>query len=599
MPLRATAIRATLTRALQATPAASLLPLLAAGVLLGGCQTAPPAETPGEDILASAPPITRGLDAKGLGTLLTAEMAGQRGRYRDATQGYLDAAERYADPALAERATFAARFSESTSLLQTAAARWQALDPSSTTPGRLLSALAAEQGDWDGALEQRLALAAQGDEARLAALAGQAIAEGAPPAPLLDRLDAALNAADPLPEAGRGDAHLAAALLEKARDNAPAARAHLTSARALIADAPALWRTQAQLALDSGDYRDARKAAQKGLELAPEDARFTLLLVQADIRLGNVAAAEKHTGDLLERHQGGRDLRLALARLYLDEEQPAAARRLLKPLAGRDDLSAAGYFLLGKADEATGDTDSALLYYRQVTGGEELLPASASGARMLIDAGQPADARTFLKNQRRRFSERYSDLLMLEASLLDELGQKAEADALLTQGIERSPDATELLYHRAMRAWQDGDLAGMERDLQQVLKQEPDNVMALNALGYTWADEQVPDRLDDARRLVERAHELAPDNPAVQDSLGWVYFRQGQPDKALPLLERARKRMPDGEVTAHLAEVLHALGKTDRARRLVSEALARRDEHPAIDDLLSRHPELAPASPGE
>ncbi|WP_311950498.1 tetratricopeptide repeat protein [Halomonas piscis] len=594
MPLRATATRATLTRALQAAPAASLLPLLAAGALLGGCQTAPPAKPPGEDILASAPPITRGLDAKGLETLLTAEMAGQRGRYRDATQGYLEAAERYADPALAERATFAARFSDSASLLETAAARWQTLDPSSTTPGRLLSALAAEQGDWESALEQRLRLAARGDEARLAALAGQAIAEGAPPSPLLDRLDAALNAADPLPQAGRGDAHLAAALLEQARDNAPAARAHLAQARPLIADAPALWRTQAQLALDSGDYRDARKAAQKGLELAPEDARFTLLLVQADIRLGNVGAAEQHTRDLLERHEGGRDLRLALARLYLDEEQPAAARRLLEPVAGRDDLSATGHFLLGKADQATGDIDSALQNYRQVTGGEELLPASAAAARMLIDADRLADARAFLQNQRRRLTERDSELLMLEVELLDELGQSAEADALLAQAIERTPNAKELLYHRAMRAWQDGDIAGMERDLQQVLKQDPDNVMALNALGYTWADEQVPDRLDEARRLVERAHELAPDNPAVQDSLGWVYFRQGQPEKALPLLEQAYQAMPDQEVAAHLAEVLYALDETTRARRIIARALARHERQPALDELLARHPALAP-----
>ncbi|GAA3901171.1 tetratricopeptide repeat protein [Halomonas cibimaris] len=565
-----------------------------AAALLSGCQATPPAGTADKNLLASAPPVTRGLDARGLTTLLTAEMAGQRGRFRDAARGFLDAAERYPEPALAERAAFAARFGESPELLQTAAMRWQALDRQSAAPGRLLAALAVERGDWPDALTQRLALAAQGDDARLAALAGQAIAQGAPPAPLIEQLSAALDDDGRLPPANRGDAHLAAALLEKARNNTVAARSHLARARALIADTPALWHTQAQLALDSGNEREARRAARRGLKLAPNDARFSLLLAQAETRLGNVAAAETQTDALLKRHSGGPELRRALARLYLEENQPAAARRLLQPLTGRDDLADQDYFLLGAADQATGNVDSALLYYRQITGDDAFLPARAAAARMLIDAGRSADARSFLHAQRQRFRLHYNELLMLEVELLDERGRTDAADALLAQGLTRTPNAARLLYLRAMRDWRAGDIAGMERDLQRVLEREPDNVMALNALGYTLADEQVPGRLDDARQLVERAYELEPDNAAVQDSLGWVYFRREQPEKALPLLEQAYRGMPDQEVAAHLAEVLHALGHSARARRIIARALATGEHHPAIDDLLERHPELAP-----
>ncbi|MDN6298485.1 MAG: tetratricopeptide repeat protein [Halomonas sp.] len=571
-----------------------MLPALAAGTLLGGCQSVPPSAAPNEHILQSAPPITQGLDADGLSTLLAAEMAGQRGLYRDASQGYLDATRRYPDPALAERATFAARFGESAALLQTAATRWQALDPGNATPGQLLAALALERGDWQTGLEQRLRLAAQGDSAGLAALAEQAIAEGAAPTPLLVRLENALAADDRLPAANRGDAHLAAALLERARGNAGAAQSHLVQAQALIPDSLALWRTRAHLALENGDYRDARKAAREGLDRAPDDARFALLLTQAEVRLGHLDAAEAQTNALLERHAGGRELRLALARLYLEEDQPGAAKRLLHPLASRDDISAMGYYLLGAADRGTGDVDSALLYYRQVEGSDEFIPARAAAAGMLIDAGRLNDARAFLQAERMRFEEHFNELVMLEVELLDELGKTADASALLTRELARTPDDTALLYMRAMRAWRAGDTPGMEQDLQRVLKQEPDNVMALNALGYTLADEQVSGRLDDARLLIERAHELEPDNPAVQDSLGWVYFRLGRTQDALAPLERAYANMPDQEVTAHLAEVLHALGQSERARRLLANVLTQSDHHPAIDDLLRRHPELSP-----
>ena len=606
MPLRATL----LTRATLSAPAprrlalwGHLLPALAAAALLGGCQAVPPASSafgvPDGDILQSAPPITQGLDAAGLSTLLTAELAGQRGMYRDASRGYLDAAERYPDPALAERATFAARFGESAILLHTAATRWHELDPANTTPSRLLSALALEQGDWQEGLNQRLAIAAQGDDAELAALAEQAMAKGAPPAPLIQQLDAFLTAditaTDTPSAASKGDAHLAAALLERARGNVAAAQAHLAKAQALTPDSLALWRTRAHLALENGAYRDARQAAREGLKRAPDDARFTLLLTQAEIRLDHIDAAEAQTNALLERHADGRELRLALARLYLEEGQPAAAKRLLHPLASRDDISTMGYYLLGAADQGTDNIDSALLYYRQVDDGDAFIPARAAAASMLIETGRLTDARTFLQAERMRFEDHFNQLVMLEVELLDEQGQNADASALIERELARTPDDAALLYMRAMRAWQAGDTPGMEQDLQRVLEHDPDNVMALNALGYTLADEQVPGRLDDAHRLIERAHDLAPENPAVLDSLGWVYFRLGRVKDALAPLTRAYKSMPDQEVAAHLAEVLHALGKRERARQLLSDVPEKADRHPAIDDLLRRHPELSPA----
>lgn len=599
MPLRATlplpALVPSAIRRLPSVPGRpAVLATLAAAALAGGCQAVPPDATGDHSLLSSAPPVTRGLDADGLSTLLTAELAGQRERYREATRGYLKAAERYPDPELAKRATFAARFGDSPDLLKTAATRWQALAPDSATPNRLLSALAVQRGDWPESLDRRLTLAARGESAGLTKLAEQAIAQGAAPAPLLQRLDDALADDNNLPAAGRADAHLAAAQLEKAADHTASARRHLNRAESLVPTSPALWRTRAHLALEQGDNRAARRAARQGMQHAPDDARFNLLLAQAEIRLDNLDAAVAQTDALLERHDGGSELRLALARLYLQEGEPGAARELLRPLASNDDLSATGYFLLGSADKALGNVDSALLYFRQVEEGDEFLPARAGAAWMLVDANRLADARTFLKAQRQRFSGHYNALLMLEAELLDDQGRHADADALLARGLEKTPDTAGLRYRRAMRAWRADDLAGMERDLQRVLEDDPDNVMALNALGYTLADEEVPGRLDDARELVERAHELTPDNPAIQDSLGWVYFRQGQPQKALPPLERAHDSMPDQEVTAHLAEVLHALDKTARARRLVRAALAGADEHPAIDALLERHPELSP-----
>ena len=322
--------------------------------------------------------------------------------------------------------------------------------------------------------------------------------------------------------------------------------------------------------------------------------RFILLLAQTEIRLGNLTAAQQQTNQLLENHQGGDELRLALAELYLDEGYPEPAQQLLQPFIGQPQVPDRAYILLGEIARANQEIDNALLYFRQVSEGDDFIPARARAADMLIDNQRLIDARAFLRIERMAHDPYYNSLLMLEIQLLDEYGLTQEADRLLDRELARTPDDSTLLYQRAMRAWEAGDIEQMETDLKRLLANEPDNANALNALGYTLADENLDGRLDEAQRLIERAYELAPDDPAVLDSMGWVYYRQGDPQRALDWLERAFAVMPDQEIAAHLAEVLHELGRSEEARELIDRLIRQTSEHPAIDELLERLPNLAP-----
>lgn len=568
---------------------------LALAVSLAGCQSLPSAgshELPLDDPLIGAAPIERGLDAEGLAGLLTAELAGQRGDYRRAALGYLEATERYATPALAERAALAASFSSDRDLLARAADRWQALAPGAEAPSRLLAGLAVQRGDWPEALRQRLALVERGDESDLTAFVEAALAENADPRLLLPLLR------DWLPRAPAGaarqDAELATALLEVSAGDTAAAERRLERLGQSAPALPALWLTRARLAQERGDHREAREAARRGLDASPGDARFILLLAQSELRLGNVAAAEARTDALLDEHAGNESLRLALAQLYLDEGAPEAARRLLLPLVDEPDTSPMAFYLLGTAAEAEGEVDNALLYYRQVAPGEEFLAARLRAARMLIADDRLLDARAFLRIERLRHDAYFADLITLEVELLEHEGLSDEADALLDRELGRTPNDEQLLYLRAMRAWEAGDPGAMERDLGRIIERNPDNAMALNALGYTLADMNMTERLDEAREMIERAHELDPGNPAILDSLGWVHFRLGDPERALAWLERAYAAMPDQEIAAHLIEVLWALERHAEARERLAEALERFDERPLIDTLLRRIPALAP-----
>ncbi|MGM0638822.1 MAG: tetratricopeptide repeat protein [Pseudomonadota bacterium] len=568
---------------------------LALAALLAGCQALSVVDGTGDrqdDPMAGAPPITRGLDAAGLAALLTAELAGQRGDYRRAALGYLEATERYATPTLAERAALAASFSNDSELLAQAADRWQTLAPDAEAPSRLLAGLAVQRGDWPEALSQRLTLIVRGSESDLTAFIEAALAENANPAPLLALLRPWLPRA---PQgAVRQDAELATALLEVSAGDTLAAERRLSRLSDSAPALPALWLTRSRLAQERGDHRDARDAARRGLAVAPDDARFILLLAQSELRLGNVAAAEASTDALLENHDGNEELRLALARLYLEEHATEAARRLLLPLIDDAETPPLAFLLLGATAEAEDEVDNALLYYRQVVPGPEFLPARLRAAEMLIEDERLLDARAFLRIERLRHETHFADLVTLEVELLEREGLVNEANALLDRELDRTPNDEQLLYLRAMRAWESGDLEAMERDLGRVIERNPDNAMALNALGYTLADLNISERLDEAREMIERAHELDPGNPAILDSLGWVHYRLGEPERALPWLERAYALMPDQEVAAHLIEVLWALERRVEARERLVEALERFDERQLIDALLQRIPELLP-----
>jgi Tfp pilus assembly protein PilF len=98
----------------------------------------------------------------------------------------------------------------------------------------------------------------------------------------------------------------------------------------------------------------------------------------------------------------------------------------------------------------------------------------------------------------------------------------------------------------------------------------PDDPAALNAYGYTLAD--TSRHLSQARRLIEKAYVAAPKNAAILDSLGWVLFRQGHGDEALQYLTAAYADEHDGEIAAHLGEVLWRLGRRADAERIWAEA---------------------------
>ena len=163
-------------------------------------------------------------------------------------------------------------------------------------------------------------------------------------------------------------------------------------------------------------------------------------------------------------------------------------------------------------------------------------------------------------------------LAQTQSTLWRDAGDNVKAFAALDSALTGDADNADLLYETAMLAERIDRLDEAEKRLRRVIVLQPERAHAYNALGYSFADRNM--NLDEARTLIEKAHSLAPDDPAILDSMGWIAFRQARLVEAEGYLRRALDKFQDGEIAAHLGEVLWAQGRRDDARAVWQKQLA-------------------------
>jgi tetratricopeptide (TPR) repeat protein len=207
-----------------------------------------------------------------------------------------------------------------------------------------------------------------------------------------------------------------------------------------------------------------------------------------------------------------------------------------------------------------------------VQSGENVVPSLLRAATLLHKHGAPSAADELLDRLLEDEPQRAPEILTARARMYLQASDLTKAFAVLEQGAIQYPDSVELRYATASVYEEQGQVSAALRELTSVVKARPNDPAALNALGFTLADHT--QELGRARKLIERAHAAAPKNPAILDSLGWVYYRQGRTDEALPFLRAAYADDHDGDIAAHLGEVLWQLGQREEAQRIWSEASA-------------------------
>ena len=301
------------------------------------------------------------------------------------------------------------------------------------------------------------------------------------------------------------------------------------------------------------------------------------------------AEARSEFQALMKEFPDNPDVALAVGLLSLQlHDFDAAEAQLLRALETNYKDPDAVRLYLGQANEERKRFDEALRWYGSIDGGEQYVPARSHYAAILAKQGKLDEARKYLQESGQNAQQRVQ-FIQAEAQLLRDANDYRGAYDLLSQALEKSPQSPDLLYDHAMAAEKIDRIDVLESNLRQVIQIKPDHAHAYNALGYTLADRNT--RLPEAYTLIEQALKIAPEDPFIMDSMGWVLYRMGQHDAALVFLKRSFELRPDAEIAAHLGEVLWAAGQPDEARKIWDSAL---QQSPANEVLLATVKRFSP-----
>jgi tetratricopeptide (TPR) repeat protein len=514
---------------------------------------------------------------------LLGEIALQRGDFGLAARTFLDLARRTRDPRVARRAVEAANQARLPALALEAARAWQELDPASTQALQVVASLLIANKRPEEAL------------------------------PHLERL---LGAEGANVESGFMQ-------LNRMLAASPDKAANLRLVRRLAAKHPQLAQAQiaiAQACVAANDDECALGAVRRAAALRP-DWELAALFEAQIVQRRSPAAAAKVLGDFVARNPNSREARLNYARaLVLDKRLPEARKQFEAVLAANPGntevmyavgllafqlkdyevaeenmkrLLSAGYrdadgvrYVLGQIAEERKLWPDAVQWYERIGEGEHQLAARMRAANAIAKQGRLDDARSYLKRVAADNPGEEAQLIVAEAQLLREANRNQDAFQLLDEALRKEPDQPELLYDHALTAEKLERFDVLEANLRKLIQVRPDHAHAYNALGYSFAERNL--RLPEARKLVERALELAPDDYFIIDSMGWVLYREGDLKGAADQLRRAYSGRPDAEIGAHLGEVLWVMGEREEASRVWQESLKASPDNETLQKTIKR-----------
>ncbi|MEO7940578.1 MAG: tetratricopeptide repeat protein [Burkholderiaceae bacterium] len=244
------------------------------------------------------------------------------------------------------------------------------------------------------------------------------------------------------------------------------------------------------------------------------------------------------------------------------------------------------YLRLSEIAEQKKDYAAAQAWLARIDNPQEMVSVQVRRASILAREGKLDEARALIRALPETSPADTRMKISAEVQILRDNMQFQQAYDVLRGAVAANPKDLDFQYDLSMIADKLGRFDEMERVLRQIIAAKPDYHHAYNALGYSLAERKV--RLPEARQLILKALEFAPDDPFISDSLAWVEYRSGNNAEALRILKQAFADKPDAEIAAHLGEVMWAMGQKDAAVGVWREGLVANPDNATLQETIKR-----------
>ncbi|MCF7969597.1 MAG: tetratricopeptide repeat protein [Methylococcaceae bacterium] len=522
-----------------------------------------------QTVLNEAPEIKTAIAPDVLFLLMTAEIAGQRGQYGVALDGYLRAANKVKDPEVIKRAAKIALYLQDEAKLEQSLALWMEVEPNSLEARYLLAVAAIKSGNKSLAIESFDFVltkdASDFDNNALVMLKGL-------------QKQSELNLAYQVFEAlsikypDNAKLYFVQALMDAQNKRNRQAQLKVSQVLALEPNWIKALLLQAQLYIAQGALFEATDFLQRADKEEPR-AEIKEQIAQLLMQQSRFSEAQEVLQELIAQTPENNELKFKLALIYLQIDKEKEARVILEALVGEPAYRDRSAFYLGRMDAKARRANEALLWFDIIGVEPYKYEAGVSATLILMDEQRFEDALLRVQRMQTEYPQKKSDLVLIESEIYSQMQSYVKAFDVLTGALLGDADNHKILYARALIAEKLGKLQVLEEDLKYILEKNPDDVSALNALGYTLVDKT--SRYVEAKIYLDKAIALKPNDAIIMDSYGWLLFKLNKVPEAYQYLQRAYDLEPQAEIAAHLVEVLWLMGRLEEARVVLSDALKR------------------------
>ena len=344
-----------------------------------------------------------------------------------------------------------------------------------------------------------------------------------------------------------------------------------------------------------GKINEAKITFKKVIELDPNSYQSLMLLGQMNENEQKIEDAIYYFEKALLKMPENFSLSMQLTKLYHEKKEYEKIIALLTKFEESSPQNSELLSWVGLAYEQMRQNKKALEYYEKATLYTQSPEIFLHLASLYDKEKDQKNLIRTLKTLNKKFPQDLQFTYLLGLAYLDQK-ESHKAISSFEKIVEHDKNNVPALFqlgvsYDAIKKWETA-----EKYFKKILEIDPRNGPSYNYLAYSYVEKSK--NLEDARKWIDRALTMEPENPAFLDTLGWLEYKEKNYSKALSYLEKSSKNLQDSAVLDHLGDCYLALQEYSKAALSYERALELNPRDKEIEKKLNQlNQRLVPTSP--